>query len=397
MRILLPITVKILCITSRVPWPLEKGDKLRAYHQLKRLALRHEVTLFAVTDTPVHPDAKKELGAFCKNVVIVHHGGIRLLINLAGAIFSSLPFQVAYFTSAGAMKAFRKCFDESRPDAVYFQLIRTAEYRLSLPSDVRTVIDYMDVFSKGVERRIPNVSWHKRWLFRAEWKRLLRYERSVFGRFSRHTVISEQDRNLLPVDRPDAIVVVPNGVDTAWFSPDRSIRKDFELLFNGNMNYPPNVESAVFLVREVMPLVWQHHPHVRLLISGADPSPEVRALAGEKVVVSGWVEDVRDNFNRSRILVAPMKSIIGLQNKLLEAMAMGLPCVTTSLSNNALGAKVGEEIVVADTAAEFAAAVDKLLTDEGLSLRIAENASRLVREQFAWEAFSAKLEKVLKG
>lgn len=389
--------MKILCITSRVPWPLEKGDKLRAYHQLKRLAVNHDVVLFALADEPLHPDAIGELKKFCKGVHVHHHSRLRCGINLLNGLFSGLPFQVAYFTSNSGLKAVKSFLEKTRPDAVYCQLIRTAEYRKALPMDVRSVIDYMDVFSKGVERRIPKVPFYSRWLFKMEWKRLLSYERDVYPFFNGHTVISEQDRDLLPVDEHASVVVVPNGVDTSYFKADKSVSKEFDLLFNGNMNYPPNVESVVFVVNEVMPLIWEKRPDARLLISGANPSPEVQALAGEKVVVTGWVDDVRDSFNRSRILIAPMKSSIGLQNKLLEAMAMGLPCITTELSNNALGAKPEEEIIVASSAASFAAASLDLLADEKKSRFIAENALKLVAARFDWESFSTRLEKVLEA
>ncbi|MFM9052935.1 MAG: glycosyltransferase, partial [Bacteroidota bacterium] len=369
--------MKILCITSRVPWPLEKGDKLRAFHQLKHLAKRHEVFLFALTDEPLHPDAMGELKKFCKDVHVHHHSKLRSGINLLNGLFNGLPFQVAYFSSKSGFAAVKSFYEKILPDAVYCQLIRTAEYRKVLPKDVSSVIDYMDVFSKGVERRIPKVPFYLRWLFRMELGRLMNYEREVYSHFNEHTVISEQDRDLLPVEEHSTITIVPNGVDLSYFKADGSRVIEFDLLFNGNMNYPPNVESAVFLVKEVMPVVWRKKPEARLLISGANPSQEIRALAGEKVVVTGWVDDVRDSFNRSRILIAPMKSSIGLQNKLLEAMAMGLPCITTELSNNALGAKPGEEIIVAETADSFAKEVLNLLDDKGKSKNIADNALRM--------------------
>ncbi|MFM2136817.1 MAG: hypothetical protein RL021_2217 [Bacteroidota bacterium] len=383
MPFLVPVTVNILCITSRVPWPLEKGDKLRVYHQLRELSARHRVHLFAITDEAVHPEAMVELKKFCASVEVHRHSLPAILLNLLQAMLKGIPYQVGYFTSAAARRRFRRYAAGIRPDVCFFQLIRTAGYRYDV-SDVPAVLDYMDVFSKGVERRIHQVPWWKRWLFRSEWKRLLFYEAEVFRWFEGHTVISAQDRDWLPVMDRAAVKVVPNGVDTTRFHPmDRS--KEFELLFNGNMNYPPNIESAVFLVKEVLPLVHKARPEVRLLISGADPSPEVRALAGPAVTVTGWVDDVRESFARSRMLVAPMTLSIGLQNKLLEAMAMRLPCITTPLSNNALGARDGVEVLLAVTAEEFARQILRLLDDAEFSERIAANGLRLVQERFSWD------------
>ena len=238
--------MKILCITSRVPWPLEKGDKLRIFHQLKQLSAHHELVLFAVNDKPLHPDALAELKKYCSRVEVHTHSRMQVLLNLLRGGWNGQPFQVAYFTSPAAQRRLKQVVQEERPDWIYCQLIRTAEYRKSAP-DLPAVLDYMDVFSKGVERRMANVAVYKRWLFRLEWKRLLRYEAAAYHQFNRHTVISAQDRDLLPVADCRAVEVVPNGVDTDYFHPQDG-EKSFELLFNGNMNYPPNIESAQFLV-----------------------------------------------------------------------------------------------------------------------------------------------------
>ncbi|MFM2206272.1 MAG: hypothetical protein RL213_247 [Bacteroidota bacterium] len=387
--------MNILCITSRVPWPLEKGDKLRIYHQLRELSAHHTVHLFAISDGPVHPVALEELRRFCASVEVHRHTVLRRVLNLLRSFPDRLPFQVGYFTSRSAMRKLRTYADTVRPDVMYCQLIRTAEYRKMMP-EVPAVLDYMDVFSKGVERRLPNLPFWKRGIFGIEWKRLLRYEASVFLRFVGHTVISEQDRRLLPLVSGSEVAVVPNGVDTGFFRPLQR-EKDFELLFNGNMNYPPNIESAVFLAREVLPLVHRRRPDVRLLVSGADPAPAVRALASQHVTVTGWVEDVRDSFARCRILAAPMTLSIGLQNKLLEAMAMKLPCITTPLSNNALGGRDGEELLLATTAQEFADQILLLLEDPALAERITENAYRMVKEKYGWEGSVKKLERVLES
>lgn len=385
--------MKILAITSRVPWPLEKGDKLRAYNQLRELAANNEIILCALNDTSLHPDAEKELKKFCREVHVLSLGKAGIFFNLLRGFFSGLPMQVAYFTSASAKRRIDNIIRRTQPDRIYCQLIRTAEY-IRNERNIPCVIDYMDVFSKGVERRLQKVSALKRPFFRMEWKRLLRYEENVFTRFSASTIISTQDRDLLPVKQKEKIVVVPNGVDTDFFAP-ADANKDYELLFNGNMNYPPNVESAVYIVKRILPLVWKKNPGVKLLISGANPSAEVQALASENVTVTGWVDDVRESFARSKMLVAPMQSSIGLQNKLLEAMAMQLPCITTTLSNNAVKAVPDSQILVADTPEQFAAHIQTLLDFPEKAERLAENGYRLVHEKFNWKQTCQLLEKVI--
>jgi sugar transferase (PEP-CTERM/EpsH1 system associated) len=385
--------VKILCLTSRLPWPLEKGDKLRAYHQLKHLSKNHTIILCALNDTRIHPDAEKELKKFCSEIHICELSKIGIFFNLVRGLFSGIPFQVAYFTSPAAKKKIDKIISDTKPERIFAQLIRTAEYVRDHKEIPRT-LDYMDIFSKGIERRIPKAKKLWRWLFRMEWQRLLAYEKAVSEDFNALTIISEQDRDLLPVNDPKAVHVIANGVDTEFFKPVAA-EKDYDLLFNGNMNYPPNIESVIYLVHKVLPIVRRKKPHLKVLISGATPAPEVLALQSDYVTVTGWVDDVRKSFARSKILVAPMQSSIGLQNKLLEAMAMKIPCITTTLSNNALKAIPDAQVLVADTPEKFAEEIFLLLDHPDKAERLAENGYKMVHDRFNWDQTCSALEQVI--
>ena len=385
--------MKIVFITSRVPWPLEKGDKLRAYHQLKNLSKKNKIILCAINDTKLHPEAETELKQFCEEIHIYNISKIQIFFNLLRGLINGLPLQVAYFTSTTAIAKINTLIQEKKPDRIFAQLIRSAEYA-RYQKTIPTVLDYMDIFSKGIERRINKVNILWRWLFKMEWKRLLKYEAAVFNDFDASTIISQQDRDLLPLPFPTSVAVIPNGVDTNFFKPFKA-SKDYELLFNGNMNYPPNIESVVYLVEKVLPIIWKKKPTLRLLISGASPSNEVLALQSEKVTVTGWVDDIRLSFARSKILVAPMQSSIGLQNKLLEAMAMKLPCITTSLSNNALKAIPDSQILVADSPEQFAIQIQLLLDRPEKAAQLAENGYQMVLDRFNWEQCCNLLENTI--
>lgn len=380
---------KLLFITSRVPWPLEKGDKLRAYYQLRELSKYFDITLVSIHDRPLHPEAEQQLSKYCSEMHFCYMSRGEMLMNMTSGIFSRLPMQVAYFYSKTVQENIDRLIAKVQPDRIYCQLIRTAEYARKHTNIIRTV-DFMDVFSKGMDRRLDKVSIFKKPAFFFEMKRVARYEAEIFKEFERHTIISSQDRDLMPVRRPSEIAVIPNGVDIQHFHPLHR-HKEFDLLFNGNMNYPPNVEGAVFLVKKVLPLVLEKYPAIKVLISGSNPSSAVKALASGNVTVTGWVDDIRESFARSRILVAPMRSSIGLQNKLLEGMAMRIPCVTTPLSNNALQAQPGKEIMVADTPEEFAAAIIKLISHPELAVSISDDAWKFVRDYYAWHPICERL------
>lgn len=385
--------MKILVLLSRVPYPTEKGDKLRAFNQIKQLSKHHEIILFALNDMPLHKEAIDTLKPYCSEIKISNLSKFTILLNLIKSLFNGNPFQVGYFYTIRAQKEVNALIKKHKPDHIYCQLIRTAEY-VKEHTDIPKTLDYMDVFSKGMERRSYTAPFYLKPIFRLEHKRLLHYEHAIFDYFQNKVIISEQDKNLIPHPKNSEISVISNGVDTDYFKPLER-KKEFELLFNGNMSYPPNVESVEYLVKNILPLVLKKYPDVRLLISGTSPSQKVYALRSRYVFVSGWTKDIRDNFSKSKILVAPMQISIGLQNKLLEAMAMNIPCITSSLANNALGAENGRSILVADKPEEYAQHIIMLLENENEVKEIATNASDFVLQNYNWESTTKKLEMLL--
>ncbi len=385
--------MKLFVILSRVPYPLEKGDKLRAFNQIKQLSKKHQIVLFALNDSKLDERAMDELKKYCVSITIIRFSKFTIFLNLIRTLFSTKPFQVGYFYFSKAQQKVDELIKKHQPDHIYCQLIRTSEYVKNY-SNIPKTLDYMDVFSKGIERRKSTDSFYMKPFLAFEYRRLLKYESYVFDFFNHKTIISEQDKNHIPHANKNEITVVPNGVDFEYFKPI-ALEKKFELLFNGNMNYPPNVESVEFLVNKIMPLVWEKLPETKLLISGASPNKKVLALQSSRVEVSGWVDDIRDNFAQSKILVAPMQISIGLQNKLLEAMAMQIPCVTSTLANNAIGALHNNQIMVADTPSQYADYIIELLTDAQKAKQIALNGYRFANANFNWSTTTTILDKLI--
>lgn len=384
---------KILVVLSRVPYPLDKGDKLRAFHQIKSLAAAHDVYLFAVNDTTLHPQALEVLNRYCKEICIAKITKFEIAVNLMLGLFGNKPFQVYYFHHRAAQQKFDAFFQKINPDAIYCQLIRTAEYAKHI-NKVPKTIDYQDAFGKGMERRIKNAAFYFKPFFRSEFERLRQYEHIIFHYFEHHVIISEQDKNHIIHEENHKIDVIPNGVDLDFFKPQTET-PDFDLVFTGNMSYPPNVNCAQFLVNAVMPLVWKKRPQTSLLLSGTSPSKEVQLLASEKVHVGGWVDDIRTSYARSKVFVAPMQIGTGLQNKLLEAMAMKIPCITSPLANAPLGAKKDEEILVGESPGDIANLIVQLLDDSTQKRMLAENARAFVERNYSWEHHNESLAEII--
>lgn len=375
--------MKIFVLLPRIPWPLEKGDKLRAYNQIKQLALNNEVILCALnTDKNINKDdARKALQPYCSSIHFFDVGKMSILTNLAIAFFKGLPIQCGYFYNKKIHNQIHELIKEHKPDMLFGQLLRTAEY-IRHEKTPKT-IDYQDVFSMGMKRRYEIAPFYLRPFFNMEYKRLRRYEHDIFDDFDVKTIISVQDRDDIDHPKKEEILIVPNGVDHEYYTPQDKEKK-YDIVFTGNMAYAPNVNAVEYLAYEIMPLVWKQIPNAKLYIAGATPDPRVKKTASDKIIISGWLDDMRDAYAQSRIFIAPMRIGTGLQNKLLEAMCMKLPCITTSLANGSLHAKEDEEILVGNNEQELANHIISLLTDKEKAETIAQNGYDFVHRVYDW-------------
>jgi polysaccharide biosynthesis protein PslH len=378
--------MKLFIITSRVPYPLDKGDKLRAYHQIAYLAKHHEVLLCCLDDKHIAQQHIEELQKIC-NVKIFKLPKWIIAINLFLALFSDKPYQVHYFFNALVKNKISKLIHEFKPEHIYCQLVRCAEYVKDI-HEIPKTLDYMDAFSKGMERRIQLSNPLLKPFVKAEFKRLLKYENLIFDYFEFKTIISEQDRELIYHKDRHQIEIVKNGVDMHYFSTSENTSKIYDIAFVGNLNYPPNIYAAEFLVNTILPLL----PHsTTLIIAGANPNKKILALQSQQVTIKPWVDDIRTIYNSSKIFVAPMFIGTGLQNKLLEAMAMQLPCVTTTLANNALKATPQKDILLANNANEYSQHILELLNNPSLYKSVSENGYQFVKNNYSWEAQNENL------
>lgn len=390
--------MKILVVLPRFPYPLEKGDKLRAYHQIVELSKRHEIYLFAVTHTKVTDEQLAALSPICKEIRVVHLNRLVCWINIVRNWFSSKSLQMGYWNTAHSKRVCRNFAREVKPDVVYNQMVRTMPLVARLPYP--RVMDFQDALSMNTERRMEQSHglWH--YLLHFEFKMLRSSEYKAFSIFDALTIISEVDSEAIPHKKNGEIRIVPNGVDFDYFGTESNAQAStlnsnkYSICFCGNMAYAPNVDAARYLVQEVMPLVWQEFPKATVLLAGADPKRAVRALASDKVTVSGHLPDIREAYASTSLFVAPMRIGSGLQNKLLEAMSMQVPCVTTSLANAALGASPDKQILLGDTPDQLADCIKKMLGSEELRSHIATEGHRFVLDNFSWAAAVQPLENI---
>ncbi len=387
--------MKILVALSRFPFPTDKGDKLRAWNQLLGLATQHEVHVFCLSDEVVKPESLKKAQSLFASVRVYQMNKWSIYKRLLFNFGRKTPFQVAYFSDKNAINAFQLLANELKPDTVICQLARMAEFVRPL-SNCQKVLDYQDAFSIGLERRLLHDVWWKRMMISNEGKRLKAYETEIFADFDVKTMISAQDAAL--IDHPDhsEIKIIPNGVDTDYYKPEPRART-LDLLFTGNMQYEPNVNCIIYMVEKVLPLLANEFPHLQFVAAGKNPSRELRQLSARNLQLTGWVDDLRSYYQQTRLFVAPMQIGIGMQNKILEAMSMGLPVITSSLANNAIGATHGKDVWIADSPEKVAEAIAYLLNNTELALTIGQNARKRMLDEFSWTKQNERLNRLISG
>lgn len=386
---------KILLVLPRFPLPADKGDKLRAWEQLRILAEENEVYLFCVSDEPVPEARRAQLMSYVKALHIVRLHKLPVLWSACCALFSGLPFQVAYYRNHSAFRALSRFAEEVNPDAVFFQLVRMAGYRRAVSAGV-TVLDFMDCMSHNVFLRLDTEGFPARIFWRLEYRRLLAYEARIHKLFTHTCIISERDRDMLPFAEKEKVHIVSNGIDLARFCPAETI-PETDLLFVGNLSYKPNIEACVWLVQEILPYLHARQIYPSLRLVGSNPDLRVRELAAiPNVDIIANVPDTVPYYQKARIMVAPMRINTGQQNKILEAMACGIPVVTTPNANDGIRAPA-DCVCVGSDAAGLAGYIAALLADESGRRAMGHKARLFVEQHYGWEAPTGYLQGLLRG
>lgn len=369
-------------LTSRFPYPLERGDKLRIYHQIKQLSKHFEVVLIALADKNTTSEHVEALSGFVK-IYTVKISTFEKGVNLIKGWWKGLPLSVANFTNENYQQEINYILEKEKPDILYCQLIRMAEYTKGFEG--KKMLDYQDAFSENMRRRASKANPFLRIIFQHEAKRLADYEAKSYHFFQKHFIISETDKQALSFIEKTNIAICQNGIDTDFFQANLAIEKKYDVIFVGNLGYHPNIEAAQFIVNEIVTKLKKHKPDIKILLAGARPTLAVKNLGSENVTVVGWLDDIRSAYNEGKVFVAPLFQGSGQQNKVLETMAMQVPCIATSIVNVSTGAAENEAILIADTADVFVDKIILLLENKIIYNNLKNNALQFVLDNFSWQ------------
>lgn len=392
----------VLYLVHRLPYPPDKGDKVRSYHVLRHLLERHRVYLGTFVDDPqdlAHVPALREL---CADLHVARLQPALARLRSASALLSGQPLSLPYYADAGLARWVERTLHERSIDAALVFSSSMAQYVHGRPG-LRVLLDLVDVDSAKWERFGADRAGPLGWIYRREARHLLAYEREIVHAAERSYFVTAHETALFQALAPECagrVEPMGNGVDAGYFAPDPARPSPFAadetpVVFTGAMDYWPNVDAVHWFATEVLPALRARHPRLRLHVVGRNPSATVRALAGDAVAVTGTVPDVRPYLQHAAVAVAPLRIARGIQNKVLEAMAMGRPVVASKECLAPLLARDGVEVLAAAGAADFVGAVDRLLSDAALAARIGDAGRCLVRASFSWPAHLRRLDERL--
>lgn len=386
--------LKILFLSQRVPYPPNRGDKITTWRLIERMKRTHEVVVvaFAHDESDFEAAAKLREMGFATHVV-AYRDKWKKLASLP-LLLTSTPLTLGVYGSRELQAIVDR--EITSCDMAYAYSSSMGAFLERHPSKPR-IMHFGELDSDKWRQYGERTGFPMNLVYRREHKTLLAFERRIAAVFTDNVLCTPLEQAVFAREIPGArSTVLRNGVDLAYFAPRPAARERDHLVFTGVMNYFPNSDGCIWFVNEILPLVRREHPHVRFTIVGAHPTPDVQALAKVAgVTVTGFVPDTRDFLARGAISVAPLRIARGIQNKVLEAMAMGLPVVGTTCATQGVEGTPERDYVVRDDAAGFARAVGALLDDHAAADALGTRARAFVENCYDWEVVFRPLDGIL--
>lgn len=395
---------ELLFLAHRIPYPPDKGDKIRSWNFLRHLARTYRVHLGCFVDEPRDWQFEGHLRGVCGECYFADLNVRAARLRSLSGLSRGLPLTLPYYFDRKLAVWVQELLARRPIATVFVYCSAMAQYVMNeFDHPRRSVIDLVDLDSQKWLEYAQQCSGMRRWLFKREARLLSDIEYKVAAKFDATllatTAEAEQFARLAPAIQ-QRIYTVRNGVDCEYFSPERRFDNPFPpsrvpIVFTGAMDYRPNVDAIRYFASEIFPTIRNRVANALLVVVGSNPPPQIMGLAdGQHIVVTGRVADVRPYTSHACVIIAPLRMARGIQNKVLEGMAMAKPVVASPQAIVGIEAQVGQDLLVADNAAGFAKAVCEAVTD-GRGRQIGTNARHRVMSDYAWSASVQQLERIL--
>ncbi len=387
--------MKILFLTPRLLYPVDRGDKVRPFHFARELSEKHELHLLSFIQSKGESEFAPYLKKYFKTIHTVYLPVTKSYFNLGLRFWDDKPFQVNYFKSNTYLNKLKELIIAESFDVVYAFHLRMAQY-LQICSESYRILDFTDAVSLFMSRLCKHAPWYKRFVYSLEIARIRKYEKELIGRFEEEWIISEEDKAAVENGKScKNLYVVTNGVETDYFSPSGKTYGR-NIIFVGYMGVE-SVDSVLHFYNEIWPEIKAKTSGVKFYIIGANPPLEIKKLHnGVNIIITGFVSDLREYYRTASVMVAPMRFVAGMQNKILEAMSMEVPVVTTSFGNEGINAQNGKEIFVEDNPLCFADKVSFLLDNKDVCRGMGRKARAFVKVRYNWNNVNKRINAIEK-
>jgi len=389
-------------LTPYLPFPLLSGGQIRTYNLLKKLADKHEVTLFALIKEESERQYIPELEKYCKKVVVFKRSQQPFTLqNIIKTAISSYPFLVIRNYVKDTITAVAQELKENDYDLIHAETFYMMPHipKTKVPTIlVEQTIEYLGYESYARTTKYPFLKP----FLSLDIAKIKRWEHYYWKNCTKLIVMSDDDKSYIKniLGSGEKIEVVANGVDTAWFNQKpKKLPKDLTVLFVGTFKWLPNVEAVTFLAEKVWPHIKQKLPMAKLWIVGNAPTSQVFEYQKKdnSITVTGGIPDIRDAFNGAHILIAPVFSGKGTRYKILEAMASKTPIVATNTAVEGLGVQYEKHVLTQDTSEGIAQEAIRLLTNPELRKTLSENGWQFVKDNYDWNEISQKLDTIYRS
>ncbi len=379
--------MKILIITPRIPYPPFRGDKLKIYNIAKNLSKNNSVKILTFLRNKKQLGDLKSFDRYGIEIETVKLAVVESVLKACLSIFTNFPFQAAWFKSSKMKRRIEEILRKDNFDIVYYHLIRSAQYLTENNSaKPLNVIDFTDAVSLYL-KRFAEVERNpfKKFFIKIEQKRIEKYEK-VAEKFHTLFICSEADKKfLIEKGNKAKIEILNNGIDVDYFSSENTDYKEDRIIFTGNMPYYANYDAAIYFTKEIFPLIVKKIPGSEFFIVGQKPPKKIKSLATGNVFVTGFVPDIKTEYLKSAVNVAPMRFGAGTLNKVIESIVLGVPVVATSVAIGGLPKVLYKYIFIADNPVKFAEEVIKIINNPRIREELMKEGKSVIKDMLSWE------------